>query len=112
MTTTKVERKHLPRGQSKNCLSQKAWAAYLAAHIRKTAEEGAWILNGVRLSESDSRSYYRWKHEGNKPTIWSADHFLVRHRVHLDAYFTWCELNGLDAWEFGEPAWHREDISA
>lgn len=110
MTTVEAA-KTAPKGQSLNCLSQTAWAAFLAAHIKKD-DGGAWILNRRRLSESHSRAYYRWKHEGAKPTIFSADVFLTTYWVHIDAYFTWCEVEGLDPWEFGEPAWHREDINA
>lgn len=113
MTTTEVVRKHqpAPRGESLNSLNQVSWASFLDAHITKD-ESGAWILNRRRLTESHSRSYYRWKHEGNKTTIFGADVFLTNYWVHIDSYFFWCQAKGLDPWEFGEPAWHREDISA
>ena len=95
--------RHKPRPH-RDALNRKSWLEFIASYIY--GEPGQPTrFNGKRVKDSHKRAIYRWTHEGNSPSIWTADAFLVYYEMILEDYFVWCEDLGKEAWARGAPDW-------
>lgn len=102
-----------------NDLAIESWSQFLFSQILSQPEtHAARRANGRPIQESDQRSIYRWLKEGNCPSIWTADTFLIRYGAHLDEYFLFCEQHAVEPWATGHPPyWYQgndiyEDLEA
>lgn len=83
-----------------NDLNREAWVRWLEMRLR---------VSEVPLTDSDVRSLYRWRHQGDSPTVFTADALLCRYRGALGLIYefeTYCEEQGISMWATGvTPAW-------
>lgn len=87
-----------------------SWCSWLQTLLSED-DNGGVRVNNQRVSETVTRTLYRWQVEGAVPSLWSADAFAVKHGLHIDAFFAWCESHRLPAWPGNAPWFETEPLS-
>lgn len=82
----------------KRWFDRSSWLAYLET-IVSVGTDGTTRLRGGRLSATQTRAVHRWRQEGARPSLLSADRFLIASDINVNEYFIYCTEQGLPAWD-------------
>lgn len=99
MTTLTQVPKKVERADAINSTTWVAWLDTLKGHDA----EGNITYNKRRLTESQSRAVHRWKHQGDLPSLWSADRLACAIGCHIDEFFGWADEKDLPSWMYSAP---------